>query len=65
VALALILAPVADNYTRPQLAGIDGLDMTATGSTGQRGAYTIRRSVLQAPGSVCIIRDNGLRSGGC
>ena len=64
VALALILAPAAENYARSQFAG--GLDMTATGSTGQGSGYTIRRSVLQAsPDSVCIIGSNGLRSGDC
>jgi hypothetical protein len=59
VALALILAPLADRYSK------SGLDFTATGSIGNRAGYTIRRSVLQQPGSVCIIRANGQRSGNC
>ena len=65
VALALVLAPIADNLTRTQVADRGGLDFTSTGSIGTRGGYTIRRSVMQAPGEVCIIRDNGLRSGSC
>lgn len=37
-----------------------------TGSIGHRGTYTLRRSVLQPlPSSVCVIRDNGKRSGDC
>ena len=44
---------------------MDGLDFTSTGSIGKRSGYTIRRSVMQAPGEVCIIRNNGLRSGAC
>jgi hypothetical protein len=65
VALALILAPVADRYSRPQNAAIGGLDYTVTGSIGQRGSYTIRRSVLQKPDTVCIIQSDGRRSSGC
>lgn len=64
VALTLILAPMADKYAKSQIVGIGGLDFTATGSIGERG-YTIRRSVLQEPGSVCIIRANGQRSADC
>lgn len=65
VALALILAPMADRYSKSQVVGIGGLDFIATGSTGQRNAYTVRRSVLQAPGSVCIIDSTGRRGGQC
>ena len=64
VALALIAAPLAQNYARSQVAG--GFDMMSTGSTPATNSYTIRRSVLQpAPESVCIIRPNGSRSGDC
>ena len=42
-----------------------GLDFIGTGSIGGRGAYTIRRSVLQEPGAVCIIDVGGQRSGDC
>jgi hypothetical protein len=65
VALALILAPMADRYDKSQFVGLDGIDFMATSSTGNRNAYTIRRSVLQAPGSVCIIYASGRRSGDC
>ena len=70
VALALIATPFLDNQTRPQsvrdgFAG--GLDMTATGSIGHRtNTYTVRRSVLQPlPSSICVIRNDGSRSGEC
>ena len=62
VALALILAPMADRYVKSPILG---LDVTVTGSIVERGSYTIRRSVLQEPGSVCIIRANGQRSADC
>jgi hypothetical protein len=65
VALALILTPMADRYSKVQSVGTDRLDFMATGSLGQRDAYTVRRSVLQKPGSVCIIDSAGRRSGGC
>ena len=38
VALALILAPLADRYSKSQIVGLDGLDFTATGSIGDRAA---------------------------
>ena len=66
VALALIIAPLAETYGGSDTAKAGGLDMTSTGSIGQRGAYTIRRSVLQpSPDSICIIRANGARRGDC
>ena len=65
IALTLVLTPLAENLTRSQLASRDGLDFTSTGSIGKRSGYTIRRSVMQAPGEVCIIRNDGLRSGAC
>ena len=65
VALALILAPMADRYSKSQVVGIDGLDYIATGSTGKPRTYTIRKSVLQETGSVCIIRATGERVGDC
>jgi hypothetical protein len=65
VALALILAPMADRYSKTQIVGAEGFDFISTGSVGQRRSYTIRRSVLQAPGSVCIIDAAGGRSIGC
>lgn len=72
VAMALILTPLAENQIeRMAFSGQPaGLDMMATGTVGvgQRevGSYTIRRSVLQpTPASVCIIRENGMRTGDC
>lgn len=66
-ALALVLAPVADTYTRPQFAqGLDGVDRMATGSIKRARDYTIRRSVLQpTPTSVCVISSSGLQTGEC
>jgi hypothetical protein len=69
VALALIVAPIAESQTRSYVArgGTPaGLDEMTTGSTGYRGEYTIRKSVLQSsPQTVCVIRDNGVRIGDC
>ncbi|MBX3584339.1 MAG: hypothetical protein KF810_20865 [Rhizobiaceae bacterium] len=65
VALALILAPAADRYAKSHVVGGDGIDYMATGSIGQSGSYTIRRSVLQKSGAVCIILADGRRSGDC
>ncbi len=65
VALALILTPIADSFTRSSVAGAPGLDFMSTGSIAKGSSYTIRRSVMQAPGAVCIIRSNGSRSGDC
>ena len=65
VALALVLAPIAENYAAPQILRSQ-LDYTATGSTGSRAGYTIRRSVLQdSATAVCIIQADGRRSGSC
>lgn len=68
VALTLILVPMADRFSRPTTleAGIDyGVDFMATGSIDRSNRYTIRRSVLQEQGAVCIIREDGSRSGPC
>lgn len=73
VALALIATPLLDSRTRLQSGRADfagGLDRMSTGSIGNTGpighTYTLRRSVLQPlPSSVCVIRDNGKRSGDC
>ncbi len=66
VALALIIAPIAERETRSLANAPFGIDMTTTSSIGYRGSYTERRSVLQPmPDSVCVIRDNGARSGDC
>jgi hypothetical protein len=71
VALALILTPVVENQTERMLSSSypgRGLDGMATGTIGHRpgDAYVVRRSVLQAsPASVCVIRQNGTRSGAC
>ena len=75
VALALILTPIMEKQAdrmaySPYPAGSypAGIDMMATGTVGQRssGSYVIRRSVLQpSPNSVCVIRQNGMRTGDC
>lgn len=72
IALALIVAPMLDTTAdTPDFADAgslpEGLDFTSTGSIApSRGAYTIRRSVLQAsPDSICVIRSNGQRAGDC
>lgn len=43
-----------------------GLDRMTTGSISSGKTYTIRRSVLQSsPDAVCIIEENGRRTGEC
>jgi hypothetical protein len=67
VALALIIAPIAENQTRSYAGGQPfGLDNTETGSIGRPGhIYTLRKSVLQSsPDAVCVIKD-GKRAGHC
>ena len=70
VALALIIAPIADSQTRSKFAQDGtplGLDDVATGSIkGAGNIYTIHRSVLQSsPEAVCVIHSDGRRSGDC
>ena len=69
VAFALLVTPILQRYTPAQETAWNkspGIDYTQTGSIGYKGSYTVRRSVLQgSPGSVCVIRDNGTRSGDC
>ncbi|SJM32083.1 hypothetical protein [Mesorhizobium delmotii] len=79
VALALIATPLLDSRTRSArdhfAGGLDGMStgsvgstasIGSTGSIGRRVTYTLRRSVLQPlPSSICVIRDNGKRSGDC
>lgn len=66
IAVALILTPILDRKTRE--ASVYNIDRIATGSVnrGDGHIFTVRRSVLQpTPGSVCIIRGNGAKSGDC
>jgi hypothetical protein len=65
LALALILTPLAARYSKSDIIGIDGVDYMATGSISPGRSYTIRRSVLQEPGAVCIIDGSGRRTGDC
>ena len=70
IALALIAVPMLDGEPRSYSAQSgtlpEGVDPVSTGSIGYGGRYTLRKSVLQpSPDSVCVIRDNGMRSGDC
>lgn len=69
VAIALLITPILSRYAAPSdvmWSKAPGIDYTQTGSVGYKGSYTIRRSVLQgSAGSICVIRDNGTRSGDC
>ena len=72
VALALIIAPIADSQTRSYVAqdgGPMGLDTMTTGSIkggDYRSRYIIHKSVLQSsPEAVCVIRADGRRTGDC
>ncbi|MCB1384270.1 MAG: hypothetical protein KDJ73_15345 [Notoacmeibacter sp.] len=69
-ALTLILTPLADSQSRKLIARntTQGIDRISTGSitSSYKGQYTVRRSVLQPDrDSVCVMRDNGSRSGDC
>ncbi len=69
VAFALLATPLLSRLSDPDrtmASNASGIDYTQTGSIGYNGSYTIRRSVLQgSAGSICVIRDNGTRSGDC
>ena len=70
IALALIATPMLEKIggsEKPLAVRASlGVDPISTGAIGNGGAYTIRRSVLQAsPTSTCVIRQNGTRSGDC
>ncbi len=67
VMLALLIVPILDQGGRDRGAiRAEGVDTISTGSIQSQGGYRVRRSVLQpSPDSVCIIRDNGARSGDC
>jgi len=70
VALALIVAPLADSQTRDYAAdngSASGLDDITTGSIGKSGnVYTIHKSVLQSSrDAVCVIHQDGRREGDC
>ncbi|MGH6763909.1 MAG: hypothetical protein ACRECW_20245 [Phyllobacterium sp.] len=66
VALALIAAPLADRGAKAVIAGTGGVDTMTTGSINEPGRYTVRKSVLQgSPNAVCIIRQDGAKSGDC
>lgn len=69
VALALILAPIAETQSRSYADDNNqpfGIDNMATGSIKRPvKVYTIHKSVLQSsPDAVCVIR-NGRGSGDC
>lgn len=68
IALALILAPIADSQTRDYADGAPfGVDDVTTGSISKGGAvYTIHKSVLQTSrDSVCVLHPDGRRVGDC
>jgi hypothetical protein len=69
VALALIIAPLAESQTRSHAEGdrTFGLDDVETGSVRKGGEiYTIHKSVLQSsPDAICVIKSNGRRIGDC
>ena len=69
VALSILGASYLNSQLGQRFASADpqaGLDMMSTGSISRMSTYTVRRSVLQpSPEAVCIIRDNGTRSGAC
>jgi len=65
VAMALLAVPMLQRRTEIAQNDVIGLDMTTTGSISRREIYTVEKSVLQAPGDVCIIHQDGSRQGNC
>ncbi len=69
IAVAMLITPIMARYSNTDKAmwsSAAGVDYMETGSIGYNGSYTIRKSVLQgSPGSICVLRDNGTRSGDC
>ncbi len=69
VAFALFLVPImnkTDGFSFANRGSGQGLDQMSTGSISKKGAYVVRRSVLQnSPQSICVIRADGGRSGDC
>jgi hypothetical protein len=65
IAMALLAVPMLERRTGLAQNGAVGLDMTSTGSISRRQIYTVEKSVLQAPGNVCIIHQDGSRQGDC
>ncbi|MGB8817295.1 MAG: hypothetical protein WCC66_05160 [Rhizobiaceae bacterium] len=69
VAFALFLVPIMGRQgDLPMIGRLSSqtLDQMSTGSVQGRGAYVIRRSVLQnTPHSVCVIRADGRQTGDC
>ena len=67
IALSLIVTPLLSAKTETMQASTMGYDDIKTGSIpkhdGKLKHYTIRRSVLQENGAVCIIDANGNRTG--
>ena len=68
LAIALVVVSIAETSSDVSLASaVPGLDMMATGSIGDPvREYTIRRSVLQSPGTgPCILFADGTTGSGC
>jgi hypothetical protein len=63
--LTIMIVPVLDKRSA-QWADGAGIDAIQVGSIDKGSTYTIRRSVLQqSPNAVCVIRQDGSRSGAC
>lgn len=67
VAFALFLVPLVNSSSVSIAKNANGpLDLISTGSVKRANEYTVRRSVLQAKGSVgCIIGNDGSEVGDC
>jgi hypothetical protein len=70
VALALIIAPLADRGTQAVVDYSTGrsIDEMQTGSIKKviPSTYTVRRSVLQsAPTAICVLNSDGSKTGDC
>lgn len=58
VALALLLPPIASDHSREMVYAANAIDPMTTASISANSGvhrYTIRRSILQEPGTACIV----------
>lgn len=69
IAFALLVTPLLSRFSEPERtpwSGAAGIEYPQTESIGYQGSYTIHRNVLRgSAGSICVIRNNGTRSGDC
>lgn len=66
IAMALLAVPMLTRHIDLAQNDAPGIDMTTTGSIGTQRVYTVEKSVLQnTPGAICIVHQDGSRTGDC